>query len=347
MPAGIFFEKYKKDQAFIKWPIHYVATAVAIPLLYLWPLAYGNEYLIRLAIWVSCWSLAAAGLNLLFGVGGQISLAQGAFMALGAFTAIHLSQMGVPPLIAIPLSGLFATIVGLAFGLPSLRLKELYLLVTTLAAQLFLDWLFRTEKMSWFTGGAYAKIAPPLSLGPIVFNTPYLIYIVVLTISFIHLLIIANIGRSYIGRALKGIRDRDISAEIIGIDVFKYKLIAFALSAYYAAVGGALWGFATGAVTVESFTLGTSLEILAAVLIGGLGRIIWGSVLGSMFVLLVPEGIKYAFFAAGIKGIDIALRDIMFGTLILIFLLREPLGLTEFLRKIKERLRLFPFRYWH
>ncbi|MFN3804885.1 MAG: branched-chain amino acid ABC transporter permease [Pyrobaculum sp.] len=346
MPAGIFFTSYKKDQAYIKWPIHYVAIGVLIPALYLWPLATGGEYLLRLALWVMAWSLSAAGLNFLFGLGGQISLAQGAFMATGAFTAIYLAQAGIPPLLAIPLAGLITTGIGLLFGLPSLRLKELYLLVSTLAAQFFLDWLFRTENMAWFTGGAYAKIAPPLSIGPFVAQTTYQIYIVTLSIALLHFFMLANLGRSYIGRSLKAIRDRDIAAEIIGVNLFKYKLVAFGVSAYMAAIGGALWAFAVRAVTVESFTFATSLEVLAAVLIGGLGRVVWGSVLGSMFILLVPEGIKYLLFTIGFRGIDIALRDILFGGIILLFLLKEPLGAVELLRKVKERIRLFPFRYY-
>jgi len=345
MPAGVFFEKYEKDMAYIKWPIHYISIAAFIPILYILPL-FAGDYVLRLAMWVMAWSLSAAGLNLLFGLSGQISLAQGAFMALGAFTAIHLAQMGIPPLAAIPLAGLLTAAVGLAFGLPSLRLKELYLLVSTLAAQFFLDWLFRTENMAWFTGGAYAKIAPPFTVGPYTISSASEMYIVVLTITIIHMALLANLARSYIGRALKAIRDRDIAAEIIGVDVFKYKLVAFAASAYLGAVGGALWGFATRSVTVESFTFATSLEVLAAVLIGGLGRVVWGSVLGSMFVLLVPEGVKVLMYQIGVRGVDIAIRDVVFGAIILAFLLREPLGIVQLLRKLKERIRLFPFRYY-
>ncbi len=346
MPAGIFFERYRRDMAFLKWPIHYVGLAIGMAALYLWPLAAGYDYLLRLAIWIAAWSMAAAGLNVLFGLTGQISLAQGAFMALGAFTSIWLATNGVPPLLAIPLAGLLVTAVGLLFGLPSLRLKELYLLISTLAAQFVIDWLLRTEGMAWFTGGAYAKLAPPLTIGPITVADTYGIYVVILTIVVLHLAALANIGRSYIGRALKAVRDRDIAAEIIGVNVFKYKLLAFMISAYMAAVGGALWAFAVRSVTVESFTFFTSLEVLAAVLIGGLGRVVWGSVLGTVFIIGVPEAIKMAFLWLGVRGIDIALRDAVFGALILAFLLYEPLGLTELLRKIKERIRLFPFRYY-
>ncbi len=321
MPAGIFFDKYSRDMAFLKWPVHYVGLAVGMATLYLWPLAAGYDYLLRLAIWIAAWSMAAAGLNVLFGLTGQISLAQGAFMALGAFTSIWLATHGVPPLLAIPLAGLLVTTVGLLFGLPSLRLKELYLLISTLAAQFVIDWLLKTERMAWFTGGAYAKLAPPLTIGPITVADTYGTYVVILTVAVLHLAALANIGRSYIGRA-------------------------FNISAYMAAVGGALWAFAVRSVTVESFTFFTSLEVLAAVLIGGLGRVVWGSVLGTVFIIGVPEAIKMAFLWLGVRGIDIALRDAVFGALILAFLLYEPLGLTELLKKIKERIRLFPFRYY-
>jgi len=346
MPAGVFFEKYEKVLAFIKWPIHKVALLIGLPVAFLWPLAFPHDYLIRVAIWIIVWSLAAAGFNLLFGLAGQISLAQGAFMALGAFTSIHLATNGIHPFIAIPIAGVIVSGAGLLFGLPSLRLKELYLLISTLAAQFFFDWFLRTEQMAWFTGGAYAKYAPPLTLGPLDLSYGYPLYLTVVAIAALHFYAVANLGRSYIGRALKAVRDRDIAAEIIGVNVFKYKLLAFVVSTYLAAVAGGLWAFALRSVSVESFTLLTSLEVLAAVLIGGVGRIIWGSLLGALFVVGVPEAIKYGLATFGVRGVDIALRDVIFGSLILAFLLLEPLGLVELLRKVKERVRLFPFRYF-
>jgi branched-chain amino acid transport system permease protein len=346
MPAGVFFEKHEKVLAFVKWPIHKVALLVGLPLAFLWPLVFPSDYLLRVAIWVIVWSLAAAGFNLLFGLTGQISLAQGAFMALGAFTSIQLAAVGLHPLLAIPAAGVLVSGVGLVFGLPSLRLKELYLLISTLAAQFFFDWFLRTEQMAWFTGGAYAKYAPPLNLGPLDLSYGYPLYVTVAVIATIHFLAIANLSRSYIGRALKAVRDRDIAAEIIGVNVFKYKLLAFVVSTYMAAVAGGLWAFALRSVSVESFTFLTSLEVLAAVLIGGVGRVVWGSLLGSLFVVGVPEAIKNALALMGLRGLDIALRDVVFGALILTFLLLEPLGLVELLRKVKERIRLFPFRYF-
>ena len=346
MPAGVFFERYEKDMAFVKWPIHKVALALGLATIYLWPLALPNDYLMRLAVWMAAWAVSAAGLNVLFGLAGQISLAQGAFMALGAFTSIHLVNLGIPFPLALPIAGLMVAAVGTLFGLPSLRLKELYLLISTLAAQLFIDWLLRTDSMAWFSGGAYAILAPAISIGPFTADTPYEVYLVMITVAAVHLAFVANIGRSYIGRAMKAVRDRDIAAEIIGVNVFKYKLIAFAISAYMAAVGGAMWAFTIRSVNVESFTIMTSIEVLAAVLIGGLGRVVWGSLLGSMFVIGIPEAIKVGLFQLGIRGIDIALRDLIFGSLIVAFLLFEPLGVTELLRKVKERIRLFPFRYY-
>lgn len=347
MPAGVFFERHEKEMAFIRWPIHRAALAAGLAALYLWPLASSSPYYMTLTMQVMAWTMAAAGLNVLFGLAGQISLAQGAFMALGAFTAIHLASLGVPPLLTIPLAGLLAALVGVLFGLPSLRLKELYLLIATLAAQFFIDWLLRTERMAWFTGGAYAKIAPPLSIGPVALSG-YWAYVALATMALAHMLLLANMGRSYIGRAFKAIRDRDIAAEIIGVNLFKYKLLAFAISAYMAAVGGAIWAYGNPSrvVTVESFTFSTSLESLAAVLIGGLGRIVWGSLLGSTFVVLAPEGLRSLANVLGVRGLELALRDIVFGTLILAFLLTEPLGITELLRKLKERVRLFPYRYY-
>lgn len=347
MPAGVFFERYERDMAIIRWPIHRAALAVGLAAVYLWPLAAGSPYLLTLAIQVMAWSMAAAGLNMLFGLAGQISLAQGAFMALGAFTAIYLASLGVPPLLTIPLAGVVVAFVGLAFGLPSLRLKELYLLIATLAAQFFFDWLFPMESMAWFSGGPYAKIAPPLSIGPLVLEG-YWAYAALATVALGHMLMLANIGRSYIGRALKAIRDRDIAAEIVGVNLFKYKLLAFAVSAYMAAVGGAMWAYGGPGrvVTVESFTLLTSIEVLAAVLVGGLGRLVWGSLLGSAFVVGVPEGLKVVANWIGVSGVDVALKEVAFGGLIVAFLLVEPLGLTELLRKVKERIRLFPYRYY-
>ncbi len=205
-------------------------------------------------------------------------------MALGAFTSIYLAKAGLHPLLAMPAAVVLVSGVGLMFGLPSLRLKEPHLLISTLAAQFFFDWFLRTEQMAWFTGGAYAEYAPPLKLRPLDLSYGYPLYVTVAVIASIHFLAIANLSRSYIGRALKAVRDRDIAAEIIG-DVFKYKLLAFVVSTFMATVAGGLWAFALRSVSVESFTFLTSLEILAAVLIGGVGRVVRGSLLDSLFVV--------------------------------------------------------------
>ncbi|MBA3480088.1 MAG: branched-chain amino acid ABC transporter permease, partial [Lautropia sp.] len=257
---------------------------IAVPLL-------ADEYMMR-AIFIPflILSLAALGLNVLVGYCGQISLGAGAFMAIGAYAAYNLFVRieGMPMLVAVLLGGLFATLVGVVFGIPSLRIKGLYLAVATLAAQFFTDWAFL--RVGWFTNhsasgsvsvGSFSVFGMPVS-------SPAERYLFCLTIVAIFALLVKNLVRGSIGRQWMAIRDMDVAAAVIGIRPVYAKLTAFAVSSYIIGVAGALWGFIyLGSWEPAAFSINRSFDLLFMIIIGGLGSIM-GSFFGAAFIVVLP-----------------------------------------------------------
>src|SRR5215471_3558726 len=235
-------------------------------------------------------SLAALGLNILTGYAGQLSLGSAAFMAVGAFAAYNfvLRVPGMPLLVAFALAGCCAALVGIVFGLPSLRIKGFYLAVATLAAQFFVVWAL--VKFPWFSNYSSSGVitAQKMEILGVSFDTPLMKYMLVLSLVTLLALAAKNMVRSSIGRAWMAVRDMDVAAEVIGIRIMRTKLMAFAISSFYCGVAGALYAYAyLGTVEPEAFTLDLSFRILFMVIIGGAGSIL-GSFLGSAFVTLLP-----------------------------------------------------------
>jgi branched-chain amino acid transport system permease protein len=349
--AGQFKTSYSADQAIFPIAQDRVFIAiwlligfVAVPLL-------SNEYLFR-AIFIPflILALAALGLNLLVGYCGQVSLGTGAFMAVGAYAAYNfwIRIPGLNPLIAFILAGGVATLVGILFGIPSLRIKGFYLAVATLAAQFFLDWVF--SRVGWFTNytpsGSIA--VPPISVFGFEFASPVSKYLLCLTILVVFAVVAKNIVRGRIGRAWMATRDMDVAAEIIGIRPMYAKLSAFAVSSFFIGVAGALWGF----VHLESweplaFDINRSFSILFMVIIGGLGSIM-GAFLGAAFITVLPLLLNQLPNWIGIQVSTAMISHIefmIFGALIVFFLAVEPLGMARMWRIGKEKLRLWPFPY--
>ena len=309
----------------------------------------GTEYLFR-AILVPflILSLAALGLNILVGYCGQVSLGTGGFMAVGAYAAYNLA-IRVPDLnliVVFLLAGLFATIVGVLFGIPSLRIKGFYLAVATLAAQFFIDWLF--ARVKWFTNDAPSGsvAAPPLEIFGYVFESPAQKYLLVLSIVCVFALVARNLARGAIGRSWMATRDMDVAAEVIGIRPMTAKLSAFAVSSFFVGVSGALWAFVyLGSWEPLAFDVNRSFQLLFMVIIGGLGSIL-GSFLGAAFIVILPLALNQLPTALGIK-LDTAmishLEFMIFGALIVFFLIVEPRGLARLWAIGKEKLRLWPF----
>jgi branched-chain amino acid transport system permease protein len=290
-------------------------------------------------------ALATIGLNLLTGYCGQVSLGTGAFMSVGAYAAYNLMMRvpGMNLLLAFVLGGCCSALVGVLFGLPSLRIKGFYLAVATLAAQFFIDWVF--IRIKWFTDGAPNATAPELVLFGIHLDTPVERYLLALSIVCVLALVAKNLVRGSIGRQWMAVRDMDIAAEIIGIRLLRTKLLAFAVSSFYCGVAGAMWGFLhLGAWEPLTFDVNRSFQVLFMVIIGGVGSIL-GSFLGAAFIFALPILINQVPAALGVPistALGSHLEAMIFGVLIIFFLIVEPHGFARLWALGKEKLRLWP-----
>lgn len=347
MRCGDFKESYLKDEEIFQtiWVKSWLAIMfvglIALPFI-------GNDYVMYIANLIGIAIIGAVGLNLLTGCTGQISLGHAAFVGVGGYaTAILITRFDIPFWFALPIAGLISAGVGMVIGIPSLRVKGLYLCIATLAAQFILDWVFvHWESM---THGIRGINVPPPSLGSLQFNTEKTFYFITLITAVVGVGFARNLLRTKWGRAFVAIRDRDLAAEMMGINLFKYKLIAFAVSSFYAGVAGGLWVSFIKVVTPEHFPFSLSIEYLAMVIVGGLGSIL-GSILGAIFMTLVPEllnvltGFTKDFFPS-LGQLFIPMKDVIFGALIVGFLIFEPHGLAEIWHRIKNFFTLWPFSY--
>ncbi len=321
--------------AFVAVPLlatPYVFTGILIPLLIL--------------------SLAALGLNILTGYAGQLSLGTAAFMAVGAFASYNfmLRVPGMPILLAFAGGGVVAALVGMLFGLPSLRIRGFYLAVATLAAQFFILWFL--TKVGWVTNYSSSGVitAQQIVILGYAFTAPGAKYLLVLSIVTLMALAAKNLTRGNVGRSWMAVRDMDVAAEVIGIRLMRTKLLAFAVSSFYCGVAGALFAYAyLGTVEPEAFNLDLSFRILFMVIIGGAGSIL-GSFLGAAFVTLLPVLLSVTVrFLDNSLNMHIAestisnLELMAFGGLIIFFLIVEPHGLARLWQIGKEKLRLWPF----
>lgn len=312
----------------------------------------GNDYWLNaILIPFLVLSLAGLGLNLLTGYTGQTSVGAAGFMAVGAFATygflLRLPELGLP--VALLAGGLISAVVGFVFGLPSSRIKGFYLMVTTLAAQFFLEWLF--VKFPWFYnyGSSGTISAPKLALFGHDLNTPVGRYLLTLTTVLLLTWIAVNLVKSQIGRNWMAIRDMDTAAAVIGIPVVRYKYLAFAVSSFYLGIAGALWAFAyLGTASASSFDINRSFQILFIIIIGGMGSIA-GNFVGAAFISLLPILLSHAGQALFGGSVDAGqlqnLQKIIFGVLIILFLIKEPEGLIRLLSNLRERLRHWPLRF--
>ena len=351
--AGEFKTSYSADQALFPIPMDrwFVIAVIAFAYLVI-PFISSSYWLGSILVPVLILSIAAIGLNILTGYAGQLSLGTGGFMACGAYMAYKITT-AFPDLnlvVVFMLSGLCAAAVGIIFGIPSLRIKGFYLAVTTLAAQFFLLWLF--TRVPWFVNYSISGVptAPPREMFNTMISgataTPEARYIFVLSIVVVLALLAKNMVRSRIGRCWMAIRDMDIAAEIIGIRPLTTKLTAFAISSFYCGVAGALWAFCyINTVEPTAFDVNRSFSILFMIIIGGLGSIL-GSFFGAAFIFLLPIFLNNmpGWFGFEVSAILISHIELMvFGALIIFFLIVEPHGLARLWQIAKEKLRLWPF----
>jgi branched-chain amino acid transport system permease protein len=306
----------------------------------------GSGYLVSLACMLGIHVIAASGLNIMTGYTGLISLGHAAFMGVGCYTAAWLAQRGVSVFVALPAAGAVAALLGVVVGLPSLRIKGLYLAVATLAMQFLLVFVFR--EWDSVTGGVRGVNVPPARVLGIELNNDARMYGLIAACAALLLLAARNLFRTRVGRAFIAIRDKDISAEVLGIDLLRYKLAAFAIGSFYAGVAGALLGYFYRAMTPEYFTLQLSIFYLAAIIVGGLGSML-GTILGAVFMTLVPELLRgvvagIAQWAPRATEILSPVQQVVFGLLIVGFLVFEPHGLLEIWRRVRRTFHLWPFR---
>ncbi|WP_448254497.1 branched-chain amino acid ABC transporter permease [Ottowia oryzae] len=346
---GQFKSTYRADQQIFPIAQDRIAILALLVLAFVAVPAVASEYWLR-AILVPflILSLAALGLNILVGYCGQISLGTGAFMAVGAYAAynFHVRIEGMPLIASLLLGGLCATGVGVLFGIPSLRIKGLYLAVATLAAQFFTDWAFL--RIPFFTNNSSSGSVSVagLQMFGLPIETPVQKYLLCLTLVVVFALLAKNLTRSAIGREWMAMRDMDVAAAVIGIRPVYAKLTAFAVSSFIVGVAGVLWGFVhLGAWEPAAFSIDRSFQLLFMVIIGGLGSIM-GSFFGAAFIVLLPILLNQmpGWFGLSMSTATAShLEFMIFGALIVFFLIVEPHGLARLWSTFKEKLRLWPF----
>jgi branched-chain amino acid transport system permease protein len=350
--SGVFKTSYAADMALYPLPIaKWAVTAFAGLFIVVVPLTLG-EYYVSILNLILIAIVGALGLNILVGYTGQISIGHGAFMSVGAYTAANLVvRLDAPFWVTIPAGGLMAALIGAVVGIPSLRIKGIYLAIATLAAQLIIEWTI--NHVPAISGGVQASIQVPRpSFLGVQLKSQTQLYLFLMGFAVLAIVGTSNLVRSRIGRAFIAVRDQDIAAEIIGISTFRYKLIAFAISSFYAGVTGVLYTYYLGIANYEQFQLTVSIDYLAMIIIGGLGSIL-GSILGAAFVTLLPIVTRWflesfgglIFSAADLANIIPNLRLILFGGLIIFFLVVEPEGLNRLWRNIRNYFRVWPFSY--
>lgn len=348
-PAGEFDTSYAYDMATIRRGWQWVVLFVFLAALYLLPF-YASQGLVALVNRIAIAIIAVQGLNLLTGYTGQISLGQAAFMTTGGYiSALLVNRLDWPFYLSLPAAALGAGVIGLLFGLPSLRVKGFYLAMATLAAQFIIPWFVRNAYKDILNGAQGINVRAPVLFG-LEFNNPQRYLYLSLTVLIGTTVVAHNIARSRLGRAFVAIRDHDLAAELLGINLFRYKLQAFFLAAVYAGLAGALAAHQIRHLNSETFNLIDSVTFLGMLVIGGLGSSL-GPILGAIVVELLIEGATLigpffiSVFPSTAAGAVQALRPLFFGTTLMLFLIFEPRGLAHRWQIVKAAWRLRPFSY--
>lgn len=342
-PCGDFKVSYAADMALLDTAFYRAGFAVLLAALAAAPLLLGR-YIFLMNI-IGIFAIGATGLVILTGFTGQISLGHAAFMAVGAYASAFTSErFGLPFPVALVLASLVAFLFGAAVGLPSLRIKGLYLAIATLAFQFLIEYIIIHA-----TGGTGAILVPPAGVGRFVVETEVQFYYLLLVLWLGSGIFAANVLRSRYGLAFMAVRDRDYAAEVLGINLLRYKVLSFGLAAFYAGLAGSLWAHYNKLITPEHFTILTSIDYIAMIVIGGMGSI-WGPHLGSAFVVFLSQGLKILtpllIKVLPVFGkIAVPAREVLFGMVIIGLLIWEPGGLAMLLRKLKRYLDLWPFAY--
>lgn len=348
-PCGVYNTSYSQDLAIVRTRIRWVGLAAVIALTFLTPLMVGYAWM----GWVleTCIVIIAVlGLYLVIGLCGQVSLGQAGFMAVGAYsTAILMTQLGISYWLALVLAILITSGVALIFGIPSLRVKGIYLAMATLASQYVIVWVITHPPLYKLSGGFDGMTTPSPTLGPVVFNSYSKWFLVVNAFMWGMIFFSKNISRTRVGRAFVAIRDSELAAEVLGIHIFRYKLLAFFLSGIFAGLAGALFAPYIVRISPENFNLEKSLWYLGMLIVGGSFSVL-GAVIGTIFIRFLLEIaviLGPSIHVIPIIGPHLAnyLSGIVFGLVIIIFLVFEPRGLEHRWGILKASYRLHPFSY--
>ena len=347
LPCGTFNRRYNQDMAIVRTRLQWGILVAAILILMVLPL-FAPSYFVSLINFISITIIVVLGLQIVFGYCGLVSFGQAAFMAVGAYaSAILTTKLGLPFWVALPLSGVVAGLIGVIGGAPSLRIKGFYLAVATMAIHAVVIWLIIHLEI---TGGVGGMNVPPPKLGPLVFDTDQSMYYIIVPLMLLLTLAAKNLTRSKVGRAFVAIRDNDLAASVMGINLYYYKLMAFFISCFYAGIGGSLWAHWMLVVHVSQFTLIHAIYYVGMIIVGGMGSIP-GVFFGTLFIRLLDEAILFAspslaaafpwmgIYPAAILGVAV------FGLVLCLFLVFEPRGLAHRWEIFKTTYRLHPFAY--
>ncbi len=346
LPTGIRSYTYAQDMAVFRTKTHWVWLGVLLGFLFTGPLYWGN-YWLGVANLISITIIAATGLSILTGYCGQLSIGHAGFIAVGAYTAaIITNRFELPFLVGLICAGFSSGLVGMIFGIPSLRVKGFYLAISTIAAQFIIIWVI--NHWTSVTGGFNGMSVPPAQIGRLTFTTQasqfYLIMVVVIIVIFLA----KNLSRTRAGRAFVAIRDNDLAAQVMGISLFRYKLLAFFIGCFLAGIAGSLFAHWTGFLNAENFTMMDSILYVGMIIIGGLGTTV-GPILGVLFIRLLQQLItQIAPVIEGAlpnlpAGFTTGIGPMVFGLAIILFLILEPRGLAHRWSLIRASYRLWPF----
>ena len=348
LPSGTFNERYEQDMAIFRRKIHwywFIALVIFLALLPLKAPAHVLTVIITIAITV----VTIMGLNILIGYCGQISLGQAGFMAVGAYTsAILTATYGVSFWIALPCAGIMAALIGVLFATPAARIKGFYIVLATIAAQFIIVYvIMHTPSL---TGGYAGMDAPAPRIGSIALDSPRSYYYLALGVAGIMTFFARNWARTRLGRAFFAMRDNEFAAETQGVNLLKYKLIAFGICAFYAGIAGSLWGHFMGRVSPEHYTLLQSVWYIGILIVGGMGSTV-GVFFGATVYQLLQELVAAVapavagLFPGVAAGIFAGLGQLVFGIIIMVVLISEPRGLNHLWTTVRTRYRLWPYNF--
>jgi branched-chain amino acid transport system permease protein len=347
-PSGLFDVTYEQDTALVRTPYRWTMLALLVVGVFgLLPLV-GSKYLLDVLTNVAITSIGALGLQILVGFTGVVSIGHAAFVGLGAYgTAILSTHLGLPFWITLPLSSLFCGLIGMLVALPALRIRGFYISVTTLAAHYIIIWVI--VHGGHVTNGTSGLNAADIAIGSFTLSTPRHFYYLTATALAIVLLLLNNLMRTKFGRALISVRDNDLAAEFLGINVFRTKVLAFFVSSALAGVAGILQAHYQGIITAEQFSIRDSIWMLGMLIIGG--PTLSGAILGVAFLRTLEQVVLYAapligdvFPALGGSAVS-AFMQIFFGIVIISFLIFEPRGLSHRWQILLNKFRTWPFSY--